>query len=165
MAPSAVVIDTPSLTVSPHGRVILLRSWMHVRRYCWRSGESLIRRLTTSGNFEPRSVVQSNMIESLSELRLDVRYGLRTLAASPGFAFVAVASLSLGIAVVTCAYSEVNGLIFRDIPGVRRAGELVALQEPSSYRTFSAIESERISFRRRRRMSRLCRSPYCTARP
>ena len=73
------------------------------------------------------------MIESLSELRRDVQYGLRTLAASPGFTLVAIASLSLGIAVVTCAYSEVNGLIFRDIPGVRGAGDLAALQEPSSY--------------------------------
>lgn len=73
------------------------------------------------------------MIESLSELRRDVRYGLRTLAASSGFTFVAIASLSLGIAVATCAYSEVKGLIFRDIPGVRQAAELVALQEPSSY--------------------------------
>ena len=85
------------------------------------------------GNFGPRSTVQVADDQRLSELRQDVRYGLRTLATSPGFTFVAIASLSLGIAVATCAYSEVNGLILRDIPGVRRAGELVALQEPSSY--------------------------------
>ena len=57
-------------------------------------------------------------IEHLAELRQDVRYGLRMLAASPGFTLVALVSLSLGIAVATCAYSEVNGLILRDLPGV-----------------------------------------------
>jgi predicted permease len=72
-------------------------------------------------------------IERLAESRQDVRYGLRMLANSPGFALVALASLSLGIAIATCAYSEVNGLILRDLPGVPKAEELVALQAPTSY--------------------------------
>jgi len=65
-------------------------------------------------------------------LRQDIRYGLRMLARSPGFTAVAVASLSLGISIATCAYSEVNGIL-RDLPGVPNAGELVMLQAPSSY--------------------------------
>jgi predicted permease len=72
-------------------------------------------------------------LEHLAELRQDVRYGLRMLAASPGFTLVALASLSLGIAVATCAYSEVNGLILRDLPGVPKPQELVALEAPTSY--------------------------------
>ena len=60
-------------------------------------------------------------------------YGLRMLAASKGFTLVALVSLSLGIAVATCAYSEVNGLILRDLPGVPRPGELVALEAPTLY--------------------------------
>jgi hypothetical protein len=72
-------------------------------------------------------------IEQLAQLRRDVRYGLRMLARSPGFTFVALVSLSLGIAIATCAYSEVNGLILRDIPGVPKPGELVALDAPTSY--------------------------------
>ena len=72
-------------------------------------------------------------IEHLAELRQDVRYGLRMLANSPGFALVALVSLSLGIAIATCAYSEVNGLILRDLPGVPKPEELVALQAPTSY--------------------------------
>jgi macrolide transport system ATP-binding/permease protein len=72
-------------------------------------------------------------IEHLAELRQDVRYGLRMLAASPGFTLVALVSLSLGIAVATCAYSEVNGLILRDLPGVPKPQELVALEAPTSY--------------------------------
>ena len=72
-------------------------------------------------------------VEHLAELRQDVRYGLRMLANSPGFALVALVSLSLGIAIATCAYSEVNGLILRDLPGVPKPEELVALQAPTSY--------------------------------
>jgi hypothetical protein len=55
------------------------------------------------------------------------------LAGSPGFTAVALISLSLAIAVVTCAYSEINGLIFRDVVGVSNPGELVALAAPASY--------------------------------
>jgi predicted permease len=69
----------------------------------------------------------------LSEWRQDVRYGFRMLASSPGFTAVAVISLSLGIAVITCAYSEINGLILRDVPGVLNPQELVALAAPISY--------------------------------
>jgi len=72
-------------------------------------------------------------IEHLAELHQDVRYGLRMLAKSPGFTWVALVSLSLGIAIATCAYSEVNGLILRDLPGVPNPEELVALQAPTSY--------------------------------
>jgi predicted permease len=67
-----------------------------------------------------------------AELRQDIRYGLRMLAVSPGFTAVALASLSLGICIATCAYSEMNGLL-RDLPGVRNPDELVTLQTPASY--------------------------------
>jgi macrolide transport system ATP-binding/permease protein len=70
--------------------------------------------------------------EHLAELRQDVRYGLRMLAASPGFTAVALISLSLGITIATCAYSEMSGLL-RDLPGVADPGQLVALEAPSSY--------------------------------
>jgi predicted permease len=70
--------------------------------------------------------------EHLAELRQDVRYGLRMLARSPGFTAVALISLSLGISIATCSYSELNGLL-RDLPGVPDAEQLVSLQAPSSY--------------------------------
>lgn len=54
------------------------------------------------------------------------------LAGSPGFTVVALVSLSLGICIATCAYSEMNGLL-RDLPGARNPDELVALQTPASY--------------------------------
>ncbi|MGC9945882.1 MAG: ABC transporter permease [Bryobacteraceae bacterium] len=71
--------------------------------------------------------------EHLAELRQDIRYGLRMLARSPGFTAVALISLSLGICIATCAYSELNGML-RDLPGgVSHPDELVSIQAPSSY--------------------------------
>ena len=70
--------------------------------------------------------------EYAAELRRDVRHGVRMLRGSPGFTAVALISLSLGIGIATCAYSEVNGLL-RDLPGVPNPDELVALQTPVSY--------------------------------
>ena len=70
--------------------------------------------------------------EYIAELRQDLRYGVRMLAASPGFTTVALVSLSLGICVVTCAYSDINGL-FRDLPGVAHPDRLVGVGNPSSY--------------------------------
>src|ERR1700733_12790640 len=71
--------------------------------------------------------------EHFAEFRQDVRYGLRTLAASPGFTAVALLSLSLGICIATCAFSEMNALTLRTLPGVENPGKLVALQSPTSY--------------------------------
>jgi predicted permease len=63
----------------------------------------------------------------------DFRLALRLLAASPGFTCVSLISLALGICVATCAFSELNGMILRDVPGVSKPGDLVTLLAPASY--------------------------------
>jgi len=63
----------------------------------------------------------------------DIRFGLRSLAGAPGFATVAVLSLALGIGVATSAFSELNGFVLRDVPGVARPGDLVTIEPPTSY--------------------------------
>jgi predicted permease len=75
-------------------------------------------------------------IEHFSEWSLDVRYALRVLRASPGFTLVALLSLSLGITIATCAFSEMNGLALRTLPGVQNPHELAALQLPTPYPTY-----------------------------
>ena len=80
-------------------------------------------------------------VEYAAEIRQDVRYGLRTLAKAPGFTAVALISLTLGICIATCAISEMNGLVLRNLPGVPRPEELVALLAPTSYPNYEAYRN------------------------
>lgn len=73
------------------------------------------------------------VVERFAEVWRDIRYGLRALAASRGFTAVAVISLGLGIAVATSAFSALNGLVLRDVPGIARPGELFVAQGAVSY--------------------------------
>jgi hypothetical protein len=72
-------------------------------------------------------------IEYAAECVTDVRYAFRRLIGSPGFTAVALLSLALGICIVTCAFSEMDGMVLRDIPAVESPRELVALQAPASF--------------------------------
>ncbi len=67
------------------------------------------------------------MIDSLIH---DVRYALRTLAKSPGFAFVAVASLALGIVANSTIFSLVRATLFPTLHYFE-ASRLVDLHETS----------------------------------
>lgn len=80
--------------------------------------------------------------EHLAEFRQDVRYGLRRLTGSPGFTSVALASLSLGVCIATCAFSQMNGMALRSLPAVQSPGELVALQSPTSYPNYKRFREQ-----------------------
>ncbi|HLK70158.1 MAG TPA: ABC transporter permease [Bryobacteraceae bacterium] len=72
-------------------------------------------------------------VEYLAEFRQDLRYGLRVLAGSPGFTAVALISLTLGIGVATAAFSEMNGMVLRDVPAVQNPDGLFLLKSPVAW--------------------------------
>src|SRR5437899_1099450 len=63
---------------------------------------------------------------SLERLLQDLRYGLRTMRRSPGFASVAVLSLALGIGANTAIFSLIDVLMLRSLP-VKEPERLVEL--------------------------------------
>ena len=72
----------------------------------------------------------------------DVRYALRTLAARPSFAIVALLSLVLGIGANTAIFTLWNRILHASLPGVRNPGELAILSDPRT----SGMWSGRMSF-------------------
>jgi predicted permease len=63
----------------------------------------------------------------MEDVTRDVRVALRTLAASPGFAAVAVLSLALGIGAATAVFSLANAILLRSLP-VPSPGDLRVLR-------------------------------------
>src|SRR5437868_14178889 len=61
-------------------------------------------------------------------LSADLRYGWRALRAHPGFSFVAVASLALGIGANTAIFTFVNAALLRPLP-YPHAGRILALKQ------------------------------------
>jgi putative ABC transport system permease protein len=72
-------------------------------------------------------------LEYLSEMRRDMRYALRALIKSPGFALVGILSLGLGIGLTTTVYNTKWEMIFRDLPSAANAKRLVMPEKPVSY--------------------------------
>ena len=68
----------------------------------------------------------------------DLRYGVRRLLKSPGFTFVAVLSLALGIGVNTAIFSLVNTALLRPLP-VERPEQIVSLANAAGSRGFPAF--------------------------
>ncbi|HVM76456.1 MAG TPA: ABC transporter permease [Candidatus Saccharimonadales bacterium] len=62
----------------------------------------------------------------LETLWSDVRFGLRLLRKSPGFTFVAVLTLALGIGANTAIFTSMNALMFRTLP-IQDPGQFVEL--------------------------------------
>jgi predicted permease len=67
-------------------------------------------------------------LEYLSEMRRDMRYALRALRKSTGFALVGIVSMALAIGLTTNVYSSKWEVLFRDLPAVTSPKELVMPQ-------------------------------------
>jgi putative ABC transport system permease protein len=72
----------------------------------------------------------------LADLGHDISRSVRALVRSPGFTVVALLSLSMGVCIAACAFSEMNGIVLRNLPVVSKPDELVALELPVTYPEF-----------------------------
>ena len=68
---------------------------------------------------------EARSVRWLEETRRDLAYGLRMLRRSPVVSASAVLSLAIGIGACTAVFSVAEGLLFRPLPGVAGAGDLV----------------------------------------
>jgi putative ABC transport system permease protein len=68
------------------------------------------------------------MFESFAQ---DVRFGLRTLRRSPGYAIAAVVILALGIGANTALFSVISGVLLKPLP-FRQGNELVLIRQAAS---------------------------------
>src|SRR3984893_3339627 len=67
----------------------------------------------------------------------DLRYGVRMLAASPGFTIVAILSLAIGIGANCAIFSFADALLLRPLP-VARPGEILTVGSPAPLEALSA---------------------------
>jgi hypothetical protein len=77
----------------------------------------------------------------LESLVQDVRYGLRQLRKSPGFAFIAILSLTLGIGANTAIFTLLNAILLRPLP-VQNPGELLLFGNGQSQGSTSSSRRE-----------------------
>src|SRR5258706_1564855 len=85
-------------------------------------------------------------LEYLSEMRGDMRYAMRALRKSPGFALVGIISMGLGIGLTTNVYSSKWALLFRDLPAAANAKRLVMPEKPVSYYYIEQFREEKNLF-------------------
>ena len=72
-------------------------------------------------------------IEYMTEMRRDLRYAVRALIKSPGFALVGILSMGLAIGLTTNVYNSNWALLMRPMQGVSHASRLVMAEKPVSY--------------------------------
>ncbi len=76
----------------------------------------------------PLAAPRPSVMDQLGGVMREIRLSVRSLARSPGFSFVVVATLSLGIGASTAVFSWTEGLVLRPLPAVARPGDLFTIE-------------------------------------
>lgn len=86
----------------------------------------------------------------MSSLWQDIRYGVRVLLKSPGFAIVAVLTLALGIGANSTVFSWINATLLTPVPGMPHPSQVVAIVKGTrgslSYPDFKDLRDRNRSF-------------------
>ena len=69
----------------------------------------------------------------MQTLLQDLRFGLRMLVKNPGFAFVAIVTLALGIGANTAIFTVVNGVLLRPLPFADPSRVVLVLEHNQQY--------------------------------
>ena len=101
-------------------------------------GDDVVKDIATrhgiTGLFRPLADIAVRVpIEYLSEMRGDMRYALRALIKSPGFAVVGILSMGIGMGLTTNIFNSRWQSIFRELPAAANAQRLVMQEKPVSY--------------------------------
>jgi hypothetical protein len=88
---------------------------------------------------DPTAASRPSVARLLDLLRLDLRYGVRSLTRSSGFVVVSVLSLSLGIAGATALFSLANEALLRPPPRVHHPEELVLVYSVDVTRRYGPL--------------------------
>src|SRR5580704_18551875 len=62
------------------------------------------------------SIISDGSLHNMLNFWKDIQYAFRTLTKNPGFAFIGILTLALGMAVNTTLFSVVNGFLLRPLP-------------------------------------------------
>ena len=140
----------------PHGRA---HGWAHRQRHERDRRAARSTPALRQSEHQQERTRDTDILTWLESLGADVRYALRALRASPGFAIVAILSLGLGIGANTAIFSSINAVVLRPLP-VERPEELMQV-------TMGGKERERSSPIRsgKRFGTDRTHSPACSAIP